>query len=100
MTKSGEFYEERWDAPQSAFNSLVLRLDRDETGRRASPQAGGAIVGESLALHGGRAERTITRSTVERGNRSDSIHGERRSREHNDGIAVRLRLTRVPAGPC
>jgi len=43
------------------------------------PAAGGAVVGKSLADLGGGAKRWATRPTVERGNRMDSVRGERRS---------------------
>lgn len=54
------------------FRKLVLMLDGDETGRRASRQLGGAVTRKSLALPGGSAERSATGPTVERGNRPDS----------------------------
>ena len=55
---------------------LLERFARRATGQ---PAVGGAVVGKSLADQGGGAKRWATRPTVERGNRMDSVRGERRS---------------------
>jgi hypothetical protein len=71
------------EVPGAVTAGALSTARRDAGWRRGratgQPAAGGAVVRKSLADQGGGAKRWATRPTVERGNRMDSVRGERRS---------------------